>query len=69
MKERIKKLKLYFSEFNEYEKFLAITLFLNFDKYEFIDNFNYNYPIILIRNIEDDTIYEFKNFLRTTIIK
>ena len=64
MKERKRKLKRYFSEFSNEQRYTAISLFLDFEDYEFIDNFNNIYPIILVRNIKDDTIYEFNDFIQ-----
>ena len=51
-----------------YEK-MKTNEYLNLfgDKYEFVDNFKHEYPIILIVNKEDDTMFEFREFLRIYI--
>ena len=64
MKERRRKLKRYFSDFDYNQKYKTISLLLDFENYEFIDNFQNIYPIMLVRNVKDDTIYEFNDFIQ-----
>ena len=66
--DRFRMIKAYFDSFTKDEKNKIADLLMNFEHYEFINNYNHRYLIVLIEDKQSDTIHEFKQFIQSVYI-